>query len=242
MAIVYQHRRKDSGEIFYIGIGKTYNRAYSKSGRNRYWRNIVNLTGYDVEILYHDCSEEFAKNKEKELIKLLGRKCYKSGSLVNITDGGDDSCTTKGRICINKEDREKFIEKEDLILYQKDGWEIGRSKKSRDSIGVANSKSQLGKKHSEKTKDRMRGPRDSYKITNDISSIIINSYSTNQYTIDEISKKVNLSFAVVIKFLKKNKLYSKKRPVKECPHCKIKGGGSNMKRYHFDNCKLKKIN
>lgn len=25
----------------------------------------------------------------------------------------------------------------------------------------------------------------------------------------------------------------------ECPHCGLVGGDRNMKRYHFDNCKLK---
>lgn len=33
----------------------------------------------------------------------------------------------------------------------------------------------------------------------------------------------------------------KKGPYLEsiCPHCNFKGSGGNMKRYHFDNCKLK---
>lgn len=32
----------------------------------------------------------------------------------------------------------------------------------------------------------------------------------------------------------------KKKGVVECPHCNLKGGGGNMRRYHFDNCKIKK--
>jgi group I intron endonuclease len=28
-----------------------------------------------------------------------------------------------------------------------------------------------------------------------------------------------------------------KRKIVECPHCKLKGGGGNMIRYHFDRCK-----
>ena len=31
-----------------------------------------------------------------------------------------------------------------------------------------------------------------------------------------------------------------KREIVECPHCGLKGGGGNMRRYHFDNCKDKK--
>jgi group I intron endonuclease len=30
-----------------------------------------------------------------------------------------------------------------------------------------------------------------------------------------------------------------KREIVTCPHCQIKGGGGNMRRYHFDNCKGK---
>lgn len=31
-----------------------------------------------------------------------------------------------------------------------------------------------------------------------------------------------------------------KRNIVECPYCKLKGGGGNMRRYHFNNCKGKK--
>lgn len=31
-----------------------------------------------------------------------------------------------------------------------------------------------------------------------------------------------------------------KRQIVECPHCAKSGGGGNMRRYHFDNCKVKK--
>jgi group I intron endonuclease len=30
-----------------------------------------------------------------------------------------------------------------------------------------------------------------------------------------------------------------KRAIVECPHCQKTGGGGNMRRYHFDNCKTK---
>ena len=51
MVIVYQHRRKDNNEIFYIGIGKNRSRAYSKNMRNKYWQHIVNKVGFCVNIL-----------------------------------------------------------------------------------------------------------------------------------------------------------------------------------------------
>ena len=34
-------------------------------------------------------------------------------------------------------------------------------------------------------------------------------------------------------------LKGKAKPITECPHCGLVGGGGHMKRYHFDNCKMK---
>jgi len=51
MAIVYQHRRKDTNEVFYVGIGKDRGRAFSKIGRNYYWRNVVKKVGYESDVL-----------------------------------------------------------------------------------------------------------------------------------------------------------------------------------------------
>jgi hypothetical protein len=67
MAIVYQHRRLDTNEIFYIGIGINKNRAYSKSGRNKHWHNIINKVGYEVDVLIDGCKMSQAKYIEKNI-------------------------------------------------------------------------------------------------------------------------------------------------------------------------------
>lgn len=89
MAIVYRHIRLDKNEPFYIGIGLTEKRAYSKKDRNRWWKNIVSKTDYNVEILFNGLSWEEACEKEKEFITLYGRKDINTGSLCNLTCGGD---------------------------------------------------------------------------------------------------------------------------------------------------------
>lgn len=90
MAVVYQHRRLDTNEVFYIGIGKTKKRAWVKKNRNKYWLNIVNCVGYTVEILYEDITWIEACNLEIALISF-----YKSSgnSLVNMTEGGSGGDT-----------------------------------------------------------------------------------------------------------------------------------------------------
>lgn len=88
-AILYQHRRLDTNEIFYIGIGNREKRAYEKHGRNQYWLNTVNKYGYIVEILETGLSWESACAKEKELISFYGKKHLGTGILVNLSDGGE---------------------------------------------------------------------------------------------------------------------------------------------------------
>ncbi len=89
MAIVYQHRRKDTGEIFYIGIGKDIRRAYSTEGRNARWQDIVSQSGYSIEILHKDIERDEAEAIEKSLIETHGREDKGEGVLCNRTAGGE---------------------------------------------------------------------------------------------------------------------------------------------------------
>ena len=89
MAIVYVHKRKDTNSIFYVGVGKDENRAYQKIGRNRYWHNIVNKVGYNVQITHTNLVWEEATSIEKYLIAFYGRKDLNIGDLCNLTDGGE---------------------------------------------------------------------------------------------------------------------------------------------------------
>lgn len=67
MAEIYRHIRLDTNEVFYIGIGKDKERAFSNKKRNRHWIGIVNSVGYSVEILKSDLSWEDACELEKIL-------------------------------------------------------------------------------------------------------------------------------------------------------------------------------
>jgi len=89
MAIVYRHTRLDNHEVFYVGIGKTEKRAYDKSSRSRFWKNIALKHGHNVELLAKDLSWEDACELECLLIEEYGRKDLGTGQLVNMTDGGD---------------------------------------------------------------------------------------------------------------------------------------------------------
>lgn len=94
MAYVYRHIRLDKNQPFYIGIGSDnqgqYKRAYSRwdRSRNSYWKSIVLLTEYEVEIILDDVTWDQACIKEKEFIALYKRK-IDGGMLANLTLGGE---------------------------------------------------------------------------------------------------------------------------------------------------------
>lgn len=112
MYFLYRHIRLDNKKPFYIGIGTTndggkcweqeFQRAYDTKSRNRYWRNIVAKTEYEVEILYHSDSKKEIEQKEIEFISMYGRRDLGTGPLCNLTDGGM-SGLNKSRLSIEKQ-------------------------------------------------------------------------------------------------------------------------------------------
>ncbi len=87
--IVYRHIRLDKNMPFYIGIGKDLNRPYNKKDRSIFWKSIINKTEYTTEILFDNLTKEQAIEKEVEFIELYGRVDLKTGTLCNMTCGGE---------------------------------------------------------------------------------------------------------------------------------------------------------
>jgi hypothetical protein len=87
--IVYRHIRLDKNVPFYIGIGKDINRPYNKKDRSNFWKSIIGKTEYTIEILFDNLTKEQAIEKEVEFIELYGRVDLRTGSLCNMTCGGD---------------------------------------------------------------------------------------------------------------------------------------------------------
>ena len=96
MAYLYRHIRLDKNEPFYIGIGSDnrYRRANERARRNKHWKNIVLKSDYEVDILFNNLTWENACKKEIEFIELYGRKDIGTGTLVNLTGGGDGAYKT----------------------------------------------------------------------------------------------------------------------------------------------------
>lgn len=133
MSLVYAHRRKDNGEIFYIGMGVCEKRANNFSSRNRYWKSVERQYGAYVDVLATNLSVKDAEELEMFLIEEIG-----IDNLTNITRGGQ-----KGRLGDRKtkEEREKISKSRMGIKFsqeQKD--KISQSKKGQNK-GIKNNKS-----------------------------------------------------------------------------------------------------
>lgn len=106
---VYRHL-KPCGEVFYIGIGCTLKRPYSKRDRSQYWKNKVKkYPNYEVQILTTGLTKEEACEIETLLIGYYGREDLGLGSLVNLTNGGE---STYGRVM-------KQSQKDEMSIRQK---------------------------------------------------------------------------------------------------------------------------
>jgi len=146
---LYRHIRLDKNEPFYIGVGtkrsgntfiQKYIRAYCKHDKRKIWKGIVSRTEYVVEIIMESNSRDFLLEKEKEFIGLYGRIDIKTGTLSNLTDGGEGTMN-KSREQLDKE----LITRKNNGSYQrnKERWikYINENIKGKDS--VLNKKSYL---------------------------------------------------------------------------------------------------
>jgi len=168
MAVVYLHRRRDTNEIFYVGIGQTEKRAYDvKNRKNKHWKRIIEKYGYIVEILLTDISWDQACEKEKELIAEIGRKDLKLGPLVNMTDGGEGqnnpSEETRKKLQYKKTEQHREL----LRNYQIGVKQSKETIEKRLATGFYKTEdykqkqreAHLGKPRSEETKQKLRKPK-----------------------------------------------------------------------------------
>lgn len=108
---LYRHIRLDKNEPFYVGIGtkkkskyhiETYIRAHTKYKRGIIWQRVTEKTKYEIEIVLESDDRAYVLQKEKEFIKLYGRMDIKTGTLANLTDGGEGG-SNKSREQLDKE-------------------------------------------------------------------------------------------------------------------------------------------
>jgi hypothetical protein len=185
--LVYRHIRNDNNEVFYIGIAKLESRPYSKFSRNSFWKNIVLKTGYKVEIIARPKTWEDCCELEEFLILEYGRKDLGTGSLVNLTNGGEGII---GNI-LSKETKEKIS----LANKGKKHSEETKAKMSLSGIGRLASdetKAKLslakkGKPLSNEHREKLRLSKQNISLET-IAKMKIAKQNMSQETKDKISK------------------------------------------------------
>lgn len=203
MAIVYIHKRNDTNQIFYVGKGKDIKRAFSKFGRNQYWKNITNKYGYTVEIIYDNLTNEKACEIEKQLINEFGRVDLATGILVNMTDGGE------GLTNPNEEHRQK-ISNSNL------------GKKVSDFCKQVASKTHKNKIVSQQTRLKMSNARKGKsswskgkKMTDDFKKKLSISHLGNKLTKETITKRTEKINKPIIQLDLENNFVKEWKSIKE---------------------------
>lgn len=152
---IYFHIRPDTGDVFYVGKGKSYSRsnpvrrAFVETRRGAAWDAIVKRNNgvFDVHIHEFSCCPKEIIQREIYWIAKFGRK-KQGGTLVNLTDGGDGACgythtnESKSRM---SDAWKRSPERKARLTSQE--FKARRLESLRDRPGPM-----LGKRHSEETK------------------------------------------------------------------------------------------
>ena len=247
MAYVYRHIRHDKNEPFYIGIGKTMYRHTARQNRNNIWLRIISKTTYDVEILFEDISWESACDKEVELIKLYGRIDRGTGTLANMTDGGDGNLGLvhsqeallkisesskmrpghwKGKKMSDEFRKNLSKAKTGKPNYKSRGHKVSEATKIAVSNHATGNKYRVGKKHTDEVKKRLSDMKNGV--------VMPTRKKVYQYSIDGDFIKVYDSLTIA---MNENGL----RDINAVCHGKRRTAGGYMWRYEYLGDKIDKV-
>jgi hypothetical protein len=216
----YYHKRLDTGEIFYVGIG-TPSRPYEDKHRNNHWNHIVEKVDYEVILVEENLSWEEACEWEKFEIKRIGRRDLGMGPLVNMTDGGEGTqgvlITEERRVNISLATKEAMSNPEVQKRLSESHlgikpWNTGKSV----FVGEENpnfgnkwsdeQKNQMSEKlketykdgfsdeHLDKLKEKRKGRKPAAKLTKENIISIRESFDRNQgHTYKQFAEKYNVT-------------------------------------------------
>lgn len=201
----------------YLGSGKHLIRAIKKYGKENFIR----------ETLHVFYTPEEAYSKEKELVNeafILRKDVY------NLKLGGNGGST----IFMKNETKTKISNS----LKGRSGGMLGKNnspetKKRMSSSHSGEKNAMYGKPKTKEVKQKisqsLQGRKQPEEIVRKRAESLKGKVSPlrGRNIPDETKEKMRTSHL------------GKTQPIIKCPHCNKNGGASNMKRWHFDNCKFK---
>ncbi len=243
---VYGHYVSGSNEPFYIGKGKEQ-RAWVTQHRNFLWKEVVAEHRYEVRIIQDNMNETDALLLETELIEKYGRIDLDTGILVNMTEGGNGGMgmlmTEEYRQNLANSARKRWNSpqyKEKQSVAQKNSWQDETIRNKRISRMIA---TDVKIKNSHSKKEMWKNP----EYRNKNLETRRKKWETPEYRESRLNKlragyyeKLKQIGYVPCPDERKTKISTilKSKPKIVCPHCNKTGNVGNMKRWHFDNCKL----
>lgn len=239
--VISTHQSRAEAIDIELKLQKDFNVVKSDKFFNEAYASVNGMFGRDVS---GKNNPMFGKKHSEETKKKITEK-RGNDKRYDVTD--------KHREIISKIHKGKIVsdETKDLISKNRKGKNTGKNnpmfgKTHSDEVKNKISKSNTGKTHSEETKNKIseatKGKVINYETRQKIS--IAKTGKKREPFSEEWLKKLSLSKkGRVMSEETKEKLIKSKTGMKYkesiCPHCGKIGGGGNMIRYHFENCKLK---
>ena len=195
-SVVYIHYKKDTNEVFYVGIGSP-NRPWCNIRSNN-WKEYTKGIEYEVEVVGDNLSYSEAYEIEKSLISKYGRINMGTGTLVNLTDGG------LGTHGLSKESRQKMSnsrmgEKNGMFGRTRSQYVKNRVSESNKGSGNGMFGKTISKEAMElkRLNSRRKNISDEryFELVNDLKGIL---YNNSSYTSRDLASKyeVNINFVV----------------------------------------------